>query len=352
MTEQQAKKWFCKCMGLLIAALAFVAVIMIAVDPYFHYHKPLSFLSYRMYEERYTNDGIARHFDYDALITGTSMAQNFKTSEMDALFGTHAVKNTFSGAGYQELSENLSRALARNENLTTVLWAIDYNGLLRAYDWRQYNTYPDYLYDNNPLNDASYLWNKSIFYHGVLPALTMTLSGTPSTTMDEYSSWSEETGLQYILYAYDRNNLEKLSPDYGEAEQAAVTRTITENVVNLVNQYPDTTFYIFYPPYSIFYWDALSVHGTTLKEISAEQTATELLLSCPNVKLYNFFDQYDVICNPDYYSDPGHYDARVNSMILQWIANDTGRITKDNYLEKLQKEKEFFLQYDYDSIYQ
>ncbi len=351
MTEQHAKKWFCKCIGLLVAALAFIAVITIIVDPYFHYHKPLSFLSYRMYEERYTNDGIARHFDYDALITGTSMAQNFKTSEMDALLGTNAVKNTFSGAGYQELSENLKRALERNENLTTVLWAMDYNGLLRDYDWRQYDVYPDYLYDDNPFNDVSYLFNKSIFYHGVLPSITMTLSGTPSTTMDEYSSWETETGLEHVLYAYNRTTLEKLSPDFGKEEQENVTRTITENVVNLVTRYPDTTFYIFYPPYSICYWDALSIHGTTLKEIAAQQVATELLLECPNVKLYSFFDQHDIICNLDYYSDPGHYDARVNSMILEWIANDTGRITKENYLEKLDAQREFFLNYDYESIY-
>ena len=278
--------------------------------------------------------------------------QNFKTSEMDTLFGTNAIKNTFSGAGYQELSENLKRALERNENLTTVLWAMDYNGLLRDYDWRQYDVYPDYLYDDNPLNDVSYLFNKSIFYHGVLPSITMTLSGTPSTTMDEYSSWEAETGLKHVLYAYNRNALEKLSPDFGEEEQENVTQTITENVVNLVNRYPDTTFYIFYPPYSICYWDALSIHGTTLKEIAAQQVATELLLECPNVKLYSFFDQYDVICNLDYYSDPGHYDARVNSMILKWIADDTGRITKENYQKKLDAQREFFLNYDYESIYE
>lgn len=45
------------------------------------------------------------------------MAQNFKPSEMDALFGTQSVKETFSGAGFQELSQNLERALQRNKNL-------------------------------------------------------------------------------------------------------------------------------------------------------------------------------------------------------------------------------------------
>lgn len=353
MEQQNAKKWFIKCILSLAAVLGFVALITIVADPYFHYHGPLSILSYRLYDERYINDGISRHFDYDAIITGTSMAQNFKVSEMNELFGTNAVKETFSGAGYQEISENLDRALSRNENLNTILLALDYNGLLRSYDWKQYDQYPTWLYDDNPFNDVSYLFNKSVLYHGVLSNLTMTLSGTPSTTMDEYSSWERETGLECILYSYDREHVNpESSPKFGAEELNAVTQTITANVTALADKYPDTTFYVFYPPYSICYWDALNIKGTLIRQTQAEQAATELLLECPNIKLYNFFDQYDVVCNPDYYCDDGHYSAEINSRILKWIANDIGLITKENYIEKLKQERDFYLNYDYDSIYE
>ncbi len=352
MKQNSARKWFIKCILTLFGALVFTALAVITVDPYFHYHKPVSFLSHRLYEERYTNDGISRHFDFDAIITGTSMAQNFKPSEMDALFGTNAVKETFSGAGYQELAENLDRALSRNPGVNQVLWALDYNGLLRDYDWAQYEEYPTYLYDDNPLNDVSYLFNKSIFYHGVLNNINMTLSGASSTTMDEYSSWERETGLEQILYSYDRESVQRRTDtEFGEKERELVTRTITENILRVVNRYPDTTFYIFYPPYSICYWDALNLKGTLSKQLQAEQTATELLLKCPNVKLYNFFDQYEVVCNPDYYCDDGHYSGEINSKILNWIHEDTGLVTPDNYLERLRQEREFYSSYDYESIY-
>ncbi|MGN1181351.1 MAG: hypothetical protein ACI4SD_09055 [Suilimivivens sp.] len=348
-----AKKWFLKCITILLAMLFLIALITIIVDPYFHYHKPLSFLSYRLYEERYTNDGIIRHFDYDAVITGTSMSQNFKVSEMNELFGTNAVKTSFSGAGYQEISQNLERALSRNEDLDTVLWALDYNGLLRPYDWVQYDNYPTYLYDNNPFNDVAYLFNKSIFYHGVMNNLFMTLAGSESTSMDEYSSWEKETGLQAILYSYDRNSVDISDfRDFGEDELTTVTETINFNIIQLANKYPDTTFYLFYTPYSICYFDALVLKGTLNQQLEAEKAATELLLECPNIKLYNFFDQYDVICNPDNYSDDGHYAANVNSMILNWIADGTGLVTKDNYLEKIEEERNFYMNYDYDSIYE
>ena len=61
---------------------------MVIFDPYFHYHGKISGLKYRIYNERYINPGILKHFEYDAIITGTSMNQNFKTSTMDQIFGT------------------------------------------------------------------------------------------------------------------------------------------------------------------------------------------------------------------------------------------------------------------------
>lgn len=352
MEQQNAEKWFKNCIITLAVLLMLILAAVMFVDPYFHYHKPISFLSYRLSEERYINDGISRHFEYDAMITGTSMAQNFMPSEMDAIFGTKSVKAPFSGAGYQELSENLNRALQRNEKLKTVLWAVDYNGLLREYDWKKYDDYPDYLYDNNPFNDAAYVFNKSILYHGVLSTVAMSLQGDSSTTMDEYSSWRNETGLRHIMQSYDRENIDPAKEqDFNDEARRTVTETIQKNIVDLVNEYPDTEFILFYTPYSICYWDALNLLGTMSRQTEAEKIATEMLLECPNIKLYNFFDQYDVICNTDYYNDDGHYSSEVNSKILGWIKGENGRVTKENYLQKLEEERNFYGNYDYESIY-
>ena len=351
-SNNQSKKWFKKCIICLIGAIFLVFALVYVFDPYFHFHKPFSFVSYRLYDERYTNDGISRHFDYDAIVTGTSMAQNFKTTEMDDLFGTKAVKETFSGAGYQELSENLERALQRNKDLKTVIWTLDYSGLIRDKDWTQYEGYPTYLYDDNPWNDVSYVFNKSVLYHGVLPNVTKTILGQPSTTMDEYSSWDKETGLEYIMASYDRwEEKAEMIEGLTEEERQMVTANIKENFVDMVSRYPDTTFYIFYTPYSICYWDFLNQEGMMKMQFEAEQIATELLLSCPNVKLFNFNDQYDVITNTDNYRDKEHYSAEINSRILEWMAYGVGLVTKDNYLERLEAEKEYYLHYDYESIF-
>ena len=88
----------------LILELSITALLMIAVaavvafvDPFFHYHAPLRDFSYIMDNERYQNDGITRNFEYDALITGTSVSENFRTTLADELFNVTSVKATYAG---------------------------------------------------------------------------------------------------------------------------------------------------------------------------------------------------------------------------------------------------------------
>lgn len=350
--QKKAKKWFFSCSALAGSLLLGTAILVIVVDPYFHYHKPLSFLSYRIYEERYVNDGISRHFEYDAVITGTSMSQNFKTSEMDELFGTCSVKEPFSGGGLKELSENLDRTLQYGQKVRMVLMPIDYNDLVRDADWEKYEDYPTYLYDDHIFNDMCYLWNKDILYHGVTANLIQTLQKVPTTTMDEYSSWVHETGLSHILWSYTREDqLPVEDPVFNEKERQQVKENVGQNLIELVNKYPDTEFYFYYTPYSICYFDSLHLKNALTKQFEIEKYTTELLLQCPNVRLYSFFDQYEVICNLQYYNDIGHYSAEVNSMILQWLKEGTGLVTEENYESRLKQQAEYYENYDYESIY-
>ncbi len=353
MKQKNAINWLKRFMAIMIVGVLGLCIIVYVFDPYFHFHKPFSFVSYRLMDERYTNDGIARHFDYDAIVTGTSMSQNFKPSEIDDLYSLSTIKQTFAGAGYQELSQNLDRALQRNPDLKTIFWGLDYNAIIRSADWAAYSSYPTYMYDDNFWNDVGYVLNKEVLYHGVLRNIVMTIRGEDSTTMDEYSSWDKPAGLEYILNHYNRNEVSKNIPsELAEEEETLVIENITENIVKLANKYPDTTFYLFYTPYSICYWDSLAQEGSMLRQLEAELIATELMLDCPNIKLHNFFDKYEVVCNTDLYRDKEHYTAEVNSMILNWISNGEGIVTKENYLQKLEKEYEFYIDYDYDSIYE
>ncbi len=352
MTEQKQKRWFWSTLIGMITILLLIFIIMLVVDPYFHFHKPVDGLSYRLYSERYINDGIAKHFEYDAIITGTSMNQNFKTSQMDELFGTKSVKMTFAGGAFQEISENLETALNSDNTVKTVLWGIDYLGLNRAYDFHYYEDYPEYLYDDNVFNDVSYVFNKTILFEGLVNTLFMNLKGEPSTTFDEYASWDSERGWKMVSKYYQRTP-EILPMEELSSEEAEIVKVnIEENIVKLVNKYPNTEFLLFYTPYSILYWESLYRDGWLEKQLEVEKITSEMLLECENVKLYSYFHKTDIMNNIENFRDKEHYMPEINDMIMQWIAGGEGHITKENYMDVIAWEREYFTNYDYDSLHE
>lgn len=345
------KKWFFGTILYVAISLGLFAAVIVITDPYFHFHAPLERMSHRLNEERYINDGISRNFEYDAIITGTSMTQNFKTSEFDTFFGYHAVKLPYSGAGYREISESLKRAFAYQEGIKAVLWGLDGTLLIREADYQSYEDYPTYLYDTNPFNDIFYVLNKEIMYHGTMNNLFMTMSGTPSTSFDEYASWEAESGYDAVMRIYQRQ--ENVIPDAGltEEERRMVEENISENVCSVIEQNPDTTFYLFFTPYSVAYWDMTYRWGKASAQIEAQELAAELLLQYENVELYCFYDNEDLIFNLDYYMDSLHYTADINTEILKWISAGKYRLTKENYQEHAKRERELYLGYEYDVLF-
>lgn len=347
------KKWFWGTLAGCGIVLFLILIVMVIADPYFHYHGKIPGMRYRIYNERYINIGILEHFEYDAIITGTSMNQNFKTSQMDELWGTNAVKIPFSGAGFKEIRENLEKAFDSDNEIKYVLWGIDYNGLLREADFVAYKEYPEYLYDNNIFNDASYVWNKEILVSGLLTNVFMTLQREETTTFDEYASWDVGRGWDFIKQTHHRSsNILPMQTGLTLEEQKTIEENLKSNILSLAQAHPETTFILFYTPYSALYWDEIYRNGTLEKQLLSEEIATEILLECDNIKLYSFFDRTDLICNLDYYRDALHYVNDINYAILSWITNDEGRVTKENYQDLIQMERDFYMNYDYDSLYQ
>lgn len=346
------KKWFLGTLAGCAAALLLILMAMVIVDPYFHYHGKIPGMSYRLYHERYINAGIVKNFEYDTVITGSSMNQNFKTSQLDSLWKVHSIKVAFSGAGFREIKENLERAFESKNEVRYVLWGLDYNGLYRQKDYKKYEEYPEYLYDRNLLNDVSYVWNKELIYQGLVADLFMTLQGEEGTSFDEYGSWEGGHGWESISKTYQRS--EEILPMQTQItmqQEETVRENIQSNIVDLAKAHPDTQFVLFYTPYSALYWESLYRDGTLLAQLEYERIATQMLLECDNIHLYSFCQETEVTDNIENYRDKEHYISQINEKILEWITQGKGKVTKENYEEFLEWEKEYYMNFDYDSLY-
>lgn len=110
----------------VVAILSLIAASVVRIDPFFHYREPqVDKYYYYLNNERSQNNGIVKHFTYDAIVTGTSMTENFRTSEIDRLFGVKAIKTPFSGGTFKEINDNLSVALKNNSDVRMIIRGID-----------------------------------------------------------------------------------------------------------------------------------------------------------------------------------------------------------------------------------
>lgn len=352
MKEITPKKWGVLAIVSFLFPVVSMAILTCVIDPYFHYHAPLEGMSYRLYEQRYINDGISRHFEYDTVITGNSLSENIKTSQVDELFDCNSIKLPYSGAGYNELWSNLDRTLTYNPAVERVFVIVDTEDMPKEKDYQRYSNQPDYLYDDNFWNDAAYWWNKDIFYRGTFYNMLMTLSGEESTTFDEYSVKDGEVGADVVLPLIGDipNEEDTHSWSYGPHEEEMVIENIDENIIQVVNKYPDVDFHLIYAPPSIARWGKYYIWGDQKLRIESCRTATKLLLEPDNIYLYSFQDDFDLVCDLDNYHDTIHYTEGVAEYILETVSLKQKRITKDNYEEYFERITDFYLQYDYQAL--
>ena len=334
-------------LGGTVAALLLAGGATIVIDPFFHYHKALDDVEYPLVDgmERYLNDGIIKTYDYDAAIVGTSMMQNFKASQFDRLFGTKSIKITYTGETYYAIDQEVRKVLEENPDTKCIFRCLDYNKIFQAGEVRNYDDYPDYLYDDNILNDVNYVLNKEIFLDSTLPVIKYNIDGKKTTSMDDYSFWEWEhpVGKEHVLEAYERPETEE--------DAKTVTDNVTENVIRTVEENPDTMFYFYTPPYSVAFWDEAERNGDLVRYFEAEKLQAKLLLPYDNVKLYTFADHYDITENLDNYMDPTHYGSKISDQIIDWLYEKKGLLTEENYREKIQEMEDFYLSFDYDSIF-
>ncbi len=371
-------KWF-RYTALVSLGLVLLFVgLNILVDPYFHYHKPVT--KYRLNDERYINDGIARNFDYDTIIIGNSLFQNFKTSQYDELNGTKSIKLPYSGAGIQELWLALGRIVGRDgitvdllgfdpkegaqnlglyapckgyrDDVKEVIMCTDMEDVMRGYAWHRYNEYPDYLYDDDLINDTQYILNKDSFYRGTFYDLVMTLTGRESTSFDDYSSWVRESGPKAACSSLDKIEVKDHKDDreFIDTDIYRIRYCINVNMAPVIEANPDVTFRLLIPPASVARWAEYYNNGEVAFRLDGIEYALSMLTEYDNVIIYGFDDVFELTGDFDRYCDTIHYDAGVSEWIFNEMAAGRHVIDKDNYMEYVDTLRSYYTDYDFTKL--
>ncbi len=355
MKNKKLKTMFICFLAIVIVPAVVIGFLNAKLDPFFHYHAPKTDkYFYKIDNERSQNNGILKNFEYDAIITGTSMTQNFKSSQLDKLFGTNSIKVPLSGGTYSEINENVCLAIINNPNLKVVVRGLDMNMLTLDKDSTAADpdTYPQYLYDDKPLNDIKYLLNREVFFDYTLPMIfgRGAKGFKPGiTSFDDYQSWGDKFASGYDVVCPDGITNPDTSKEVhlSEKMRAKVIANVQQNVTSLAAANPNVTFYYFFTPYSAVWWRDLVDDGTIYQQIEVEKLAIEEMLKHDNIKLFSFNTMSELTTNLNNYIEPKHYVASVNDFILDSFASGKGQLNMSNYKAYLDAELNLYKNLDY-----
>ncbi|MDO4294307.1 MAG: hypothetical protein Q4C65_13915 [Eubacteriales bacterium] len=346
------RRWLAGFLGLVLAGLLAAGALVVWVDPFFQYHKPLSWFPYLVDNQVNQNPGLARHMDYDAVLIGSSMTASFNTDWFDELMGLTTQKLSYNGSYPKDLANIMELVFdAKKDGVRAVFMAADQSTFSADPEETKFPV-TDYLYDRNVFNDVAYLFNKDVILDYILRPLAD--PGDASDWSELYRPWWTDeyyTKANVLMYYEPMEELPASEEKPADYFLEAVEKNLSRNICPYIEAHPETEFYIFYPPYSILFWNDV-VRDRELEAVFGRlEYMTERLLAYDNVQVYCFLDETGIIGNLNNYADYMHYHKNVCRYLTECFADGCGRLEKDNYRERFAALKEFVQNYDYESIW-
>lgn len=316
---KKAKSWVALTLTLLVISTALCMAAVYIVDPFEHYRESAILPLYD--QESYNNPGIARNYDYDAVILGTSMVEMSHPSVIDACFGVHSVKLPMRGSYTAHMGWQLTHVLDTHE-LKLAILAVDAYSLMGRPD--DDDEIYDYLWNDDPLDDIHYLLNRDVLLVKIPKMLKNT--GRPlDTKRDDMYQWTDVVfSKQSVLDAVTFSAQKEMMPADTNLERS--TENITRHLEPSIREHPETTFKIYMPPYSVGYWYMMTRGGLSEQQYRSRARVCELLLQYPNVEIYDFSSRVEWITDLDSYFDYSHHSSAMSDAIMQAMAAGENRV--------------------------
>ena len=363
--------WFCVWVGLYFFTL--FSYVFVA-DPWQFFHQPWFRKPLFIENGRFQDAGIINSYDFDSVIVGTSMAQNFSIAEASKVFSANFVNLSLRGALFSERAIILEQALARRK-LKNVILTMDFQYDAAVGDYNK--TVPrekyDFLYNWNRLDDFRMYMDWGLFKcWDFEKKCYKELPGTREKSLEVLYHWQSSvgglkrsTGIEgwcrnadnqytrgWITTTIEIADGQKTGrfPARENLDKKFIsnlTTTFDAYVTPYIEQNPDVTFYLFFPPYSRLRFALLqqgyqSVYDLYLDYVRYIVTQVS---GFDNVKVFGF-ETAPFLDDLNEYDDVLHYGKGINSKILHWMEQGEYQITSREIDEYLQTIRQLAQGYD------
>lgn len=345
------RKWLTGFAALLLAGSVAAAALVVWVDPFFQYHKPLSWFPYLVDNQVNQNPGLAKNMDYEGVLLGSSMTASFNTDWFEETMGIKTQKLSYNGSYPKDLANIMELVFkAKGDQVKAVFIAVDQGTFSGGVEETKFPV-TDYLYDDNILNDVQYLFNKDVLLNYIL---------RPLADPKDKSDWAELYKPWWTDEYYNKTNVlmyyraaepkETAAPE--DAYIEAVEKNLAQNICPYIEAHPETEFYLFYPPYSILFWNDVMQEKELDAVIGKLTYMTQRFLAYENVHVFNFLGVEEIVCNLNNYADYIHYHKDTCRYITDCFADGENELTWENYQKSFELVKKMALEYDYESIWE
>lgn len=316
------------CLGIVGPGFVFV------IDPYQKFRRAWYAPEFGT-NERYILPGMARNYDHDTVVIGTSMAQNFYPSAVRDALGGRPIKLAMSGSTSREQAMLLDISLSTGR-VRKVVWVVDHfqfrgpSGRVRD----ETVPFPYYLYDMGPWGTFRYLTSGPI-QRATLSKLVPPSQLRPASNDSVPDGWNAfdtytrfgrdrlmESYRKFVsspsLYAIDRDANYSL---------ATATEIFQADMLSRIRAHPEIEFIVVFPPYSLWLAHAYQRVAPNAFDLAVATNTqiTRHLIELRNVAVFDF-QSVNLVENEQIYSDLWHFNRTGNEFILQSIATGRHRV--------------------------
>jgi len=329
MDLNNSKKFIKTFIVSLLIVIVSVVGIVVLFDPFYVYHKPLPGLKAVLTDKEYQCVGTLRNFDYDALIVGSSVCENFNNHWFDEGFDCTTIKAIRSYGATADLCYLLDIAYEEHD-LKYVFYNIDPSSLYSDTKTTFESTgCPIYLYDGNILNDYQYLFNKDVLFEKIPAMIAKSFLSYDEGDSYNWAQWKTFHHLM-CMTMYERIDDADVVKMQDAHMYDELAKENTALLVNEITTHPDTQFIFYFSPYSMCWWDNAIREGVRDAVLSAQSICIDEILKYDNVKIYYYQDDMEVITDLDNYMDIIHFSKEINHYICDSLIEEKDRITYEN----------------------
>ncbi|MDR1365652.1 MAG: hypothetical protein LBJ03_00970 [Holosporales bacterium] len=289
-------------------------------------------------DPRYQAAGFARTYPYDTVIIGTSLTENFSPKQIAEVLGGKPIKMSLFGATIN-IQQIVTKTAINSGQVKTVIWGVDreYFSYLPG---RYAETFPVGMYSDGLMGCWQYT---ALCYDN----FALMLASLASKLINHAPSFSMERELEHYHnwhdgYLFSSELMLKLFHDCfptcpsplisKNADYAAETKNFYDDFLPFIKNNPSIKFIIFFPSYSLIAHKLNNINNSKSRVGDREFRRTILteLTKLPNVKMFDFETDANVVANLDNYKDNNHYSKHVNAYMIESIAQGKNLVTPEN----------------------